>query len=164
MHAEASADWLFMGWSGDKSTDHTQDSITVSMVRPVSVTATFSDDADGDGLLNTREFVFKTNPRKKDSDGDGADDPDELIAGTSPTNSISVLAVELDFEGSANGISFFGVSGRFYQVEYIDDLAGEWTPLGAISEGKDAIITEHDSSAGKRRFYRIRVSDDTGKL
>jgi len=48
-------------------------------------------------LLNTNETALGTDPRKKDSDGDGSDDPDELIAGTSPTNSVSVLAVDLEF-------------------------------------------------------------------
>jgi len=118
VQATASNGWLFMGWSGDASGDHTQGSIIVPMVRPVSVTATFSDDADDDGLLNTNETALGTDPRKKDSDGDGSDDPEELIAGTSPTNSLSVLAVDLAFESFANELSFFGVSGRYYQIEY----------------------------------------------
>ncbi len=86
-----------MGWSGDAVGDFSEESIIVPMVRPVSVTATFSDDADNDGLLNTNEAALGTDPRKKDCDVDGLDDPDELIAGTSPTNSLSVLAGEKRF-------------------------------------------------------------------
>ncbi len=164
MQATASDGWLFMGWSGDASGDHSQESIIVPMVRPVSVTASFSDDADADGLLNTTEATLGTDPRKKDSDGDGSDDPDELVAGTSPTNSVSVLAVNLAFESFANELSFFGVSGRFYQIEYTEDLGGTWSPLGLVKPGRDAVISEYDFGAGEKRFYRIRVSGDSGNL
>jgi len=164
VQATASSGWLFMGWSGDASGDYAQESIIVPMVRPVSVTATFSDDADDDGLLNTNETALGTDPRNPDTDGDGSNDPDELIAGTSPTNSVSVLAVDLAFESFANELSFFGVSGRYYQIEYTDDLGGTWTSLGTVSPGSDAVISEYDFTARPKRFYRVRVSDNPADL
>jgi hypothetical protein len=150
--------WLFMGWSGDASGDYTATNIIVPMVRPVSVTAAFSDDADGDGLLNTNETALGTNPRSKDSDGDGMNDPHELIAGTSPTNSVSVLAVQLSTDVSANQISWYGVNGRYYQLEYTDNLTNGWTPKGSVSSGANAQIMKLDVTTGAGRFYRIRVS------
>ncbi len=56
-----------MGWSGDASGDYSQEGIIVPMVRPVSVIATFSDDVDDDGLLNTNETALGTDPCKKES-------------------------------------------------------------------------------------------------
>ena len=150
--------WLFMGWSGDASGDYTATSIIVPIVRPVSITATFSDDADGDGLLNTNETALGTNPRSKDSDSDGMDDPNELVAGTSPTNSASVLAVQLSTDVSANQVSWYGVSGRCYRLEYTDDLANGWMPKGTVSSGANAQILKLDITSGGKRFYRIRVS------
>jgi len=156
--------WLFMGWSGDASGDYTATNIIVPIVRPVSVTATFSDDADGDGLLNTNETALGTNPRNSDSDSDGMDDPKELVAGTSPTNSASVLAVNLSTGVSANEVSWYGVSGRYYRLEYTDDLANGWTPQGVAIPGENAQIMTPDISAGAKRFYRIRVSDNPSGL
>jgi hypothetical protein len=164
LNVSPSNGWLFMGWSGDASGDYTQANIIVPIVQPVSITATFSDDADGDELLNTNEAALGTNPRSSDSDGDGMTDPNELVAGTSPTNSASVLDVELRTGGSANEISWYGVSGRYYQLEYTDNLANGWTPKGSVSAGANAQVMKLDITTGAKRFYRIRVSTNPGEL
>lgn len=164
LSANPDSGWLFMGWSGDASGDYTATNIIVPMVRPVSVIATFSDDADGDGLLNTTEATLGTNPRNRDSDDDGMDDPNELVAGTSPTNSASVLAVALSTGSSANELSWYGVSGRYYRLEYTDALGGEWLPKGTVISGENAAVLRLDIGAGAKRFYRIRVSDNPSGL
>lgn len=78
--------WLFMGWSGDLTGGYTSSNTTLVINAPKSVTATFSDDADGDGLLNTNEWAIGTHPRNRDSDGDGVDDGFEVSQGLSPTS------------------------------------------------------------------------------
>jgi hypothetical protein len=156
--------WLFMGWSGDSTNDYAEESIIIPVVRPVSVTATFSDDADGDGLLNTNEMALGTNPRNSDSDGDGLPDRHELVAGTSPTNPASVLDIQLSLSGSANELSWYGVSGRYYQLEYTDDLGTSWLPKGTIVSGANSAVLTLDIGAGAKRFYRIRVSDNPSEL
>ena len=83
--------WLFMGWSGDLSGGYAASNTTLLVDAPKSVMATFSDDADGDGLLNTNETAIGTDPRDGDSDGDGIDDGFEVGQGLSPTNSNTAL-------------------------------------------------------------------------
>lgn len=156
--------WLFMGWSGDVTNDYTEANIIIPVVRPISVTATFSDDADGDGLLNTNETALGTNPRNRDSDGDGLSDPNELVAGTSPTNSASVLDIQLNLSGSANELSWYGVSGRYYQLEYTDNLGQSWIPKGTVVSGANSSVLKLDIGAGEKRFYRIRVSGSPDDL
>jgi len=150
--------WLFMGWSGDVSRDYTATNIIIPMVRPVSITATFSNDADDDGLLNTNETALGTNPRRRDSDGDGMNDAQELIAGTFPKNATSVLDIQFNPTGSANELTWYGVSGRSYQLEYTDVLASNWIPKGTVITGANAPITKLDINPAAGRFYRIRVS------
>ena len=80
--------WLFMGWSGDAAGDGTA---LLTMSRPRSVTAVFSDDADGDGLTNDEEAALGSDPWKTDTDGDGFDDAFEVAQGMSPTNDNSAV-------------------------------------------------------------------------
>lgn len=153
-----------MGWSGDASGDYSEESVILPVVRPVSVTATFSDDADDDGILNADESGYGTNPRNSDTDGDGLPDRHELVAGTQPTNEASVLAIALQLSGSANELSWYGVSGRYYQLEYTEDLGQSWIPKGTVVSGANSAVLKLDIGAGAKRFYRIRVSDSPGGL
>ena len=125
-------------------------------------------DSDGDGLPDAWEILYFGNLTASngtgDSDGDGMNDAQELIAGTSPTNSASVLAVQLSTASSANQVSWYGVSGRYYRLEYTDSLTNGWTPQGTVSSGDNAQIVELDIPGGGKRFYRIRVSDSPSGL
>jgi len=112
-------------------------------------------DADGDGVGDNADL---------DDDNDGMSDWDEMVAGTSPVDDQSLLEIQLSLPSLSNGLSFFGVSGRYYQIEYTENLGGEWFPIGAVSPGGGAIISEYDVTAGEKRFYRIQVSDDAGNL
>ena len=152
-------DWLFTGWSGDVSGDYTQDEIFIPMTHPVLVIATFSDDADNDGLLNTDETALGTDPHKKDSDDDGMIDPDELVAGTSPINTASVLKIALHQNGLINELSWFGVNGRYYQLEFADTLNSLWHPIGKVVAGNGSVEwVIDDSKLDPKRFYRVQVS------
>ncbi len=63
-----SGDLLFSGWSGAATTDCRQASAIVRMDTPQkSLTANFSADADGDGLLNTIETANGCDPLRDDS-------------------------------------------------------------------------------------------------
>lgn len=42
------------------------------------------DDFDGDGLTNSQEYLFGTNPKSADSDGDGMTDGEEIASGHNP--------------------------------------------------------------------------------
>ena len=49
-------------------------------------------DYEPDGLSNSNEYIWGTNPQLADSDGDGVDDGDEVDNGSDPTDADSYLA------------------------------------------------------------------------
>ena len=63
-------------------------------------------DSDGDGLTNTAEQVYQTDPAKSDTDGDGFSDATEILNGfsaTTPTEEEQALLEELVSDESAVG-------------------------------------------------------------
>jgi len=153
--------WLFMRWEGDASASYPQTNAVVLMdTLAKTVTAIFSDDADGDGVLNTNEVSLGSNPRNVDSDGDGMEDGAELLAGTSPTNEASVFAAQFSAEGLTNRISWDAVSDRYYRVEYTEDLGRTWVPFGEIFHGSEVGSLEIDYGAAPQRFFRISVAQN----
>ncbi len=98
MIATPETNWLFVGWSGDLSGGYTTSSTNLIINTNKSITATFSDDADGDGLLNTNEYSLGTDPRDSDSDDDNLLDGTEVNTyGSDP------LVADTDVDGLSDG-------------------------------------------------------------
>lgn len=160
--ATPDAGWLFMGWNGDAS--GTNEAI-LTMAEPKVVMATFSDDADNDGLTNTEEEGYGSNPWKSDTDGDGFGDKLEVDHNWNPTVSDQWA---VDYIG-ANGTDFglyssnavldvavgqvaLGIEGATarlrLQMEKSDDLV-TWTNAG------DAVEWTMNVD-GDKKFLRVR--------
>lgn len=115
--------WMFTGWSGAVSTNYPATNVVVLMDSTVkSLIANFSDDVDGDGLLNTNELVLGTDPRNSDSDGDGVPDSDELIAlvqsalfGTG-SNQFSMEFANIGNPGNTDDLTGFGAVDYDYCI------------------------------------------------
>jgi hypothetical protein len=97
-----------------------------------NVTLTVLADFDGDGMGDPWEVQhgFDTNSVADgaiDHDGDGMKSRDEFIAGTNPTNALSVLKLEPS-STEAGALQFVAQPGLFYGVEFNSNLAtGVWT-------------------------------------
>lgn len=156
--------WLFMGWGGDLSGGYAAASAILVVDSQKHIVATFSDDADSDGISNADEASSGTDPRKADTDNDGSNDAEEWVAGTSPTNNSSVLALQFSRAGGTNELSWHGVNDRHYRLEYSEDLL-TWQPMGAVVSGSGASVQKTDTEeAVSNRYYRVRASGNPGEL
>jgi len=117
--------WLITEASGDISGESNPSNISMQVTAPRYIAVTLSDDPDGDGLKNTNEWVYGTDPWNPDSDGDNFDDAWEVWNGWRPLVSD---AAALDYILARSSV--FGV--------YTEDALAALNPselLIAVSNG-----------------------------
>ena len=122
-------------------------------------------DLDGDGIPDAWEqqyFGSTTNSSSfSDWDGDGMGDANEYIAGTNPTNALSLLAImDLSFGESDKAIiSWYGITGKLYRVSLCTNLLDGFSDV-VISNvpGIEPInIYTSAASTADTMFYRVEV-------
>jgi hypothetical protein len=160
--ATPDAGWLFMGWSGAASGTN---EAFVMMSEPQSITATFSDDADGAGLSITEEATYGSAPWKSDTDGDGFDDAFEVAQCLNVTNDSSAVVDYIQNNDSTFGLypsnvvldvavghmlleTASGNANLNLQLEQSEDLQS-WTNAGAAVEWILPVGSE-------KQFFRVR--------
>jgi len=163
--ATPDSDWLFMGWSGDAS--GTNSEAFVFMTEAQSVTATFSDDADDDGLTNTEEATLGTNPRKADTDDDGFDDKTEVDYGLSPTIDSSGLVKYIENNDSTFNLYPSNVVLDVALGQVLLDVVGTEAALSLQLEASDDLQSWTNAGpakiwswtvSGEKKFFRVRSS------
>ena len=123
-------------------------------------------DIDGDQLPNEWEaahgfsvfdsFFLNT---YLDPDGDGMPNVEEYIAGTEPTNGVSVFRVT-DIRWPGGGQVFVpALTGRWYALEGLADLGGGggWLPLVTNVPGSNGWLGIVHTNAPGGYGYRVRV-------
>jgi TolB protein len=118
-------------------------------------------DSDSDALDDQWEVAFFGDLGRTgaaDYDADGVTDRDEFLAGTDPTNSVSVfkLLVLSTAQGGSRRLFWSGDSSRSYRIEYKDDLnSPSWSGLNSTITWSGAAAAATDNSPGTNRFYRV---------
>lgn len=116
-------------------------------------------DSDYDSIPDDWELNWGTNlvtlKRDGDYDGDGLLDGEERIAGTSPTNKSSVLAL---IELSGGTFEWQTVTGRLYTVYAKPDMMLSWSNTGYIVEGDGSQQSYSNNMFGvERGFLKVGV-------
>ena len=132
------------------------------------------DDMDGDGVKDNWERLYGFDPRNAgdaavDDDSDGMGNYAEFIAGTHPSNNLSLLALEVVCSNGvvvvtyptiqASGIGYEGKS-RYYSLETRTNLiGGTWDLVPAATNilGNNAPAVYSNAPAGEPIFYRVKV-------
>ena len=132
-----------------------------------NVTLTMLPDADGDGMWDAWETnyfgnSFGTNfalvSATADADGDGMINRDEFVAGTNPTNALSLLNIVLTAT-NANLLQFVAQTNLSYSVQWKTNLAAPlWNALTNITANSQVRTVQVDSAtapASGERYFQV---------
>jgi hypothetical protein len=100
-----------------------------------------------------------------DPDGDGMSNLKEYLAGTDPTNSLSVLRITaVERIGTDIRVSFTSVSRKYYYLDRCDFIGGAWTNIVDNIPGNNSIQQGTDLGGASRTtaFYRVRLGQANG--
>lgn len=156
--------WLFMGWSGAASGTN---NAVLTMDAPKTVMATFSDDADGDGLTNAEEAGYGSNPWLADTDGDGFDDAFEVAQGLNVTNDSSAIVTYIQNHDSSFGLY---TSNAVFDVaigQMLVEISGGNATLSLQLEASDDLVTWTNAGPSEvwswpvdslKKYFRVKSS------
>lgn len=124
-------------------------------------------DYDGDTIPDTWENShgldpFNINDAHEDPDNDGMSNLSEFLAGTNPQDAASLLSLSIQSNGPhALTLEFNGVTGKEYQIQYSDSIAGSnnnWRPLSTIKATNNSSISfDTITSTNNAGFYRVNI-------
>ncbi|MEX1048102.1 MAG: DUF1800 family protein [Akkermansiaceae bacterium] len=116
---------------------------------------------DGNGMCDVWQARYHAGAlvAAHDEDGDGRNNGDEARAGTDPFDPTSVFKAGVVSSGSAVTLTFATQPGKRYRLAYSSALNGTWTPIGEPQLCLTSELQLIGPVGGKRRFYRVEVSD-----
>jgi len=122
-------------------------------------------DSDGDGLPDDWELLFFGNLGRDgtgDFDNDGFRDSSEFLAGTNPTDAMSLLTITRAIPGTGQfTVEWQSVAGKTYRVQYKEtlDAAGWLNVLGDVTASSSSASKTDATTVGiPERFYRVTLA------
>lgn len=120
-------------------------------------------DDDGDGLNNSWEKVYGTDPNNPDTSNSGLTDYEAVMAGLDPLDPQAVLDLIVTEMGQGRVIvRWVSRPGNFYQLEYTDRIDADttFTPIGDLIMTDDR-FSEFDLAPWldqyQSRYFRLRL-------
>jgi hypothetical protein len=149
-------------WQGTNYGDGPLATNIPTVSRPWTVQSA-NPDQDGNGLPDAWEELYGltglSNAATVDSDGDGLINAQEYLAGTNPTNAMSVFRME--YETSATGealLQFHALSNRSYAIESQPETTNGWVWLTNVPAAPtNRVIPLPDPQRLPARLYRLRT-------
>jgi hypothetical protein len=106
---------------------------------------------NGDGNIDPAEFMQLWTSAIRDENADG--NYDRLDP------ALDFVIASMTKQDGVTAISWNSVPARTYQLEYANQLSGQWFSLGSQKTAGpgELILSQDDSSASPARFYRVRL-------
>ncbi|MCF7818695.1 MAG: hypothetical protein K9M54_12535 [Kiritimatiellales bacterium] len=166
--ATPDAYYHFAGWSGDTAGDTNNAQMTLPMTGARSVAASFAPNLTAE--TGTPEWWLAqyglTNfgpDSLADADGDGLSSWQEYVAGTNPTNPLSVFEITSESVGAQGAIiRWSSVSNRFYSLFRSTNLSGIFAIVpgaGDLPATPPENIYTNPADNGASAFYRVSVHE-----
>jgi hypothetical protein len=143
---------------GRNSAGDWQESPTVSRSWTVS---SIPPDSDADGMPDAWELTHNLDPASADDapldpDGDGLSNLSEFIAGTSPRDAASTLALTASsLPDSSIRLSFNAVAGKSYRIDSAPSPNGPWSELTRLSPADSGPVSHDSAISPPNRFFRL---------
>ncbi len=121
------------------------------------VVTTWGIDENGDGLPDEWQAQYWSGEYPSpaaDTDGDGSSNLNEFLAGTDPTESSDVLALEILDSNGGRFLTWRANPGSSYQVELSSDL-DDWNSLGLPFTAVDELEVVPLGNIAGATFFRI---------
>jgi len=136
-------------------------------VNSSSVALTVLPDTDRDGIPDSWELEYFGNATSAsgtaDTDGDGMINTEEFVAGTDPTNALSVLKLHVSATNKAI-LNFVAQTNRGYTVQYQTSLlSSNWNSLTNIAISplvRTTVLHAPNPPPESERFYRVITPPD----
>lgn len=123
-----------------------------------------TNDADGDGMPDSWETTYFGSQTSSvaggDWDADGFENFAEFVAGTDPSDYVSVFELLSLNMGTSNRLTWSSVTGKTYSVYRSTNLKQGWqriSPTNGLPGESDRENSFADPSGGTNVFYSIRV-------
>jgi hypothetical protein len=127
---------------------------------PTSAT-TWGEDGNVDGLPDDWQIRYWGSKQENwpapgvDSDGDGATNASEYLAGTDPTDPLSVLKTWISRSIQGRRLNWTTEPGLIYQVQSSSGFGGSWTNVGSARLAAGDTDSISLAGTGNAAFYRI---------